>query len=258
LSDEVLYEERDRVALITLNRPERLNAFNPATARAFWSCFERIAARERVRVVVLTGAGRAFCAGADLKSLGGVDGEGDDDWGSPRGMIDIPIRLRALGRPTICAVNGVAAGAGLGIALAADFRIAGESARFIAAQIRTARVPDAGLTYFLPRMLGIERALGIALTGRPVTAAEALSLGLVGEVVAGERLMARALSLAEELARGPALAMRLSRDAIYKGAESSLEQALEREHAALIEASAHPDVEEGTRAFLEKREPRFA
>jgi 2-(1,2-epoxy-1,2-dihydrophenyl)acetyl-CoA isomerase len=256
----ILFESGGGIARITLNRPDRLNSFTDAMHADLRDALAKVKADAALRALLLTGAGRGFCAGQDLSEREVPEGMEPVDIGATieRNYKPLVLTLQALPMPVVCAVNGVAAGAGLGIALAADFRIASDSARFIAAQIRTARVPDAGLTYFLPRMVGIERALGIALTGRTVTAAEALSLGLVGEVVPGERLMARALSLADELARGPALAMRLTREAISKGADSSLEQALEREHAALIEASAHPDVEEGTRAFLEKREPRFA
>ncbi len=250
---DVLLERRGRVALLTLNRPERLNAFAAATARCLWPLLDEIAADDALRVVVLTGAGRGFCAGADLKALG----SGDDDWGSKRGMIDIPARLQALPQPSIAAINGVAAGAGFGVALGADLRIASESASFIAAQIKTAQVPDAGLTYFLPRLIGVERALRVALTGRPIPAREALEMGLVGEVVAPDALLERALALAEEIARGPRLATRLTRRAIHLGASSSLEAALDEEYRALVEAHGDPDAAEAIRAFVEKRPPRF-
>lgn len=258
MSDELQCEQRGRVAILTLNRPERLNAFRAATARLLWTNLDRIAADSSVRVVVITGAGRAFCAGADLKSLSGDDGPLDSDWGSPRGMIDLPMRLRALPQPTISAVNGVAAGGGFGMAMATDFRIASENARFGAAQIKTARIADAGLTYFLPRMLGVEKALSLTLTGRFVSAREALALGLVSEVTAPEDLMERVLAFADELARGPRFAMQLSREAVYRGYESSLDDALQFEYDGLKSASTHPDVQEGTRAFIEKRDPHFA
>ncbi|MFM7735073.1 MAG: enoyl-CoA hydratase/isomerase family protein, partial [Alphaproteobacteria bacterium] len=168
MTDDVLLERDGRVALVTLNRPQRLNAFTAATARALFGALDEIAADDSVRVVVLTGAGRAFCAGADLKALGGSDGVRDDDWGSPRGMIDFAVRLRALPQPSIAAVNGVAAGAGFGMALSADLRVAGQGASFVAAQIRTAQVPDAGLTWFLLGRVGTERTLRVCLLGRPV------------------------------------------------------------------------------------------
>lgn len=250
---DVLLERRGRVALLTLNRPERLNAFAAATARCLWPLLDEVAADDEIRVLVLTGAGRGFCSGADLKALG----SGDTDWGSRRAMIDVPARLQALPQISIAAVNGVAAGAGFGIALGCDLRIASEDASFLAAQIKTAQVPDAGLTYFLPRLVGVERALRIALGGRPIPAREALELGLVGEVVAPDVLLERALALADEIARGPRLATRLTRRAIQHGASSTLEEALEEEYRALIEAHGDPDTSEAIRAFVEKRPPRF-
>lgn len=257
MNDDVLLERDGRVAIVVLNRPQRLNAFTAATARRTWAVLDEIAADDSLRAVVLTGAGRAFCAGADLKALGGADGVRDDDWGSPRGMIDFALRLRALPQPSIAAVNGVAAGAGFGMALAADLRVAGEGASFVAAQVRTAQVPDAGLTWFLPRMIGVERALRVCLLARPIPAGEALSLGLVGEVVPDERVRARAIELAHEIAAGPRTATRLSRRAVLAGAESDLEAALDREYRALVEANRDPDVAEAIRAFVEKRTPRF-
>ncbi|MFM7142944.1 MAG: enoyl-CoA hydratase/isomerase family protein, partial [Alphaproteobacteria bacterium] len=191
------------------------------------------------------------------KALGGSDGVRDDDWGSPRGMIDFAVRLRALPQLSIAAVNGVAAGAGFGMALSADLRVAGQGASFVAAQIRTAQVPDAGLTWFLPRMIGTERALRVCLLGRPVAAAEALALRLVGEVVPDDRVLPRALEIAREIASGPRLATRLARRAVLAGAESDLESALDEEYRALVEANRHPDVAEAIRAFVGKRPPRF-
>lgn len=257
MNDDVLLEREGRVAVLTLNRPQRLNAFTAATARRMWELLDAIAGDDDVRVVLLTGAGRAFCAGADLKALGGSDGARDDDWGSRRGMIDFATRLRALPQPSIAAVNGVAAGAGFGMALAADLRIASTDASFIAAQIRTAQVPDAGLTWFLPRLLGTEAALRVALSGRAIPAAEALASGLVGEVVPAAELLPRARALAREIAAGPRLATRLTRRAILLGAESDLEAALEEEYRALVEANRDPDVAGAIAAFVAKRAPRF-
>jgi 2-(1,2-epoxy-1,2-dihydrophenyl)acetyl-CoA isomerase len=255
-ADHVLLERRGAVAILTLNRPERLNAFAAATNRRLLARLDEVASDDGIRAVVLTGAGRAFCAGADLKALGGSDGP-RDDWGSPRGMIDLPLRLRDLPQPSVCAVNGVAAGAGFGLALACDLRIASAGASFVAAQIRTAQVPDAGLTYLLPRLLGSERALRIALFAEPIAAADALAAGLVGEVAAPEHLLERAVATAEQLAALPRLATRLTRQAVRQALDSGLESALAFEYQALVEANRDPDVAEAVRAFIEKRPARF-
>jgi 2-(1,2-epoxy-1,2-dihydrophenyl)acetyl-CoA isomerase len=255
--EHVRLERRRRVALVTLDRPARLNAFAAATNRRLLALLDEIARDEAIRVVVVTGAGRAFCAGADLKVLGEAAGVRDDDWGSPRGMLDAVLRLRTLPQASVCAVNGVAAGAGFGLALATDLRIASNAAHFVASQIRTAQVPDAGLTWFLPRMVGLERALRIALLADPIPAEEALALGLVGEVVEPDALLPRALELAERLAALPRTAARLTREVIRRGAESDLAAALDGELEALVAANRDPDVAEAVRAFAEKRPPRF-
>jgi 2-(1,2-epoxy-1,2-dihydrophenyl)acetyl-CoA isomerase len=255
--EHVLLERRGAVAILTLNRPERMNAFAAKTNRRLLALLDEIAADDAIRAVVLTGAGRGFCAGADLKAMAGADGPRDADWGSPRGMIDLPLRLRALPQPSVCALNGVAAGAGFGLALATDLRVASTAARFVAAQIRTGQVPDAGLTYLLPRLLGIERALRLTLLADPITAEDALALGLVGEVVGPELLLPRSIALAEQLAALPRLAARLTRRVLYHALDSGFETALAYEYEALVEANRDPDVAEAVRAFTEKRPPRF-
>lgn len=253
----VLMERHGSVAVLTLNRPERLNAFAAPTNRALVAHLDAIRRDATIRAVLLTGAGRGFCAGADLKALGGADGTRDDDWGSPRGMIDLPLLLRDLPQPSVCAVNGVAAGAGFGLALATDLRVASSAASFVAAQIRTAQIPDAGLTWILPRLLGAERAARVCLLADTIGAEEARALGLVGEVVAPDALMPRAMALAEQLAALPRTAVRLTRAALAHGTIGDLDAALQREYDGLIEANRDPDVAEAVRAFAEKRPPRF-
>ena len=255
--EHVLLERHGAVAVLTLNRPERLNAFAAPTNRALVAHLDAIRRDEGVRAVLLTGAGRGFCAGADLKALGGADGPRDDDWGSPRGMIDLPLLFRDLPQPSVCAVNGVAAGAGFGLAVATDLRVASSNASFVAAQIRTAQIPDAGLTWILPRLLGAERAARVCLLAETIAAEDARALGLVGEVVAPEDLMPRALALAQQLAALPRTAVRLTRQALWRGLTSDLGGALQVEYDGLIEANRDPDVAEAVRAFGEKRPPRF-
>jgi 2-(1,2-epoxy-1,2-dihydrophenyl)acetyl-CoA isomerase len=253
----VLLERHGAVAILTLNRPERLNAFAASTSRALVAHLDAVRRDDTIRAVLLTGAGRGFCAGADLKALGGADGTRDDDWGSPRGMIDLPLLLRDLPQPSVCAVNGVAAGAGFGLAMATDLRVASTRASFVAAQIRTAQIPDAGLTWILPRLLGAERAARVCLLADTIGAQQAHALGLVGEVVPPEELPARALALAEQLAGLPRTAVRLTRAALAAGMTSDLGSALQREYDGLIEANRDPDVAEAVRAFAEKRPARF-
>ncbi len=255
--EHVLLERRGAVAILTLNRPERLNAFAAPTNRAIVAHLDTIRRDETIRAVLLTGAGRGFCAGADLKALGGADGARDSDWGTPRGMIDLPLLFRDLPQPSVCAVNGVAAGAGFGLAVATDLSVASTNASFVAAQIRTAQIPDAGLTWILPRLLGAERAARVCLLAETISAEEARALGLVGDVVAPDLLMPRALELAERLAALPRTAVRLTRDALAHGMTSDLGAALQREYDGLIEANRDPDVAEAVRAFAEKRPPRF-
>lgn len=255
--EHVLLERRGTIAVLTLNRPERLNAFVAPTNRAIVEHLDAIRRDETIRAVVLTGAGRGFCAGADLKALGATDGARDSDWGTPRGMIDLPLLLRELPQPSVCAVNGVAAGAGFGLALATDLRVASTAASFVAAQIRTAQIPDAGLTWILPRLLGAERAARVCLLAETIGADEARALGLVGDVVPPGDLMPRALELAERLASLPRTAVRLTRAALAHGMTSDLAGALQREYDGLIEANRDPDVAEAVRAFADKRPPRF-
>ena len=255
--EHVLLERRGAVAILTLNRPERLNAFAAPTNRAIVAHLDTIRRDETIRAVLLTGAGRGFCAGADLKALGGADGARDSDWGTPRGMIDLPLLFRDLPQPSVCAVNGVAAGAGFGLAVATDLSVASTNASFVAAQIRTAQIPDAGLTWILPRLLGAERAARVCLLAETISAEEARALGLVGDVVAPDLLMPRALELAERVAALPRAAVRLTRDALAHGMTSDLGAALQREYDGLIEANRDPDVAEAVRAFAEKRPPRF-
>ena len=255
--ETVLYDVAERVCTITLNRPERLNAWTRQMHLDLREALHRAGADPEVRAIILTGAGRGFCAGADLKALGGADGARDSDWGTPRGMIDLPLLLRDLPQPSVCAVNGVAAGAGFGLAVATDLCVASTNASFVAAQIRTAQIPDAGLTWILPRLLGAERAARVCLLAETISAEDARALGLVGEVVAPGHLMPRALDLAERLAALPRTAVRLTRDALAHGMTSDLGAALQREYDGLIEANRDPDVAEAVRAFAEKRPPRF-
>jgi 2-(1,2-epoxy-1,2-dihydrophenyl)acetyl-CoA isomerase len=244
------------VATLTLDRPEALNALTVVVKVALREALERIAADRTVRVVIVTGAGRAFCAGQDLA-------ERDLPDAAP---LDVELRerynpiiraLRSMGQPVIAAVNGVAAGAGASLAFACDLRIAADDARFILAFGRIGLVPDSGATWFLPRLVGAARAAEMALVGDPVGAEEALRIGLVSRVVPGDQLMAQARELAERIAAGAPMALALTKGALERAATLDLETALEGEAKLQGIAGSSADHAEGLAAFREKRAPRF-
>lgn len=244
------------VATLTLDRPEALNALTVPVKVALREALESVASDRGVRAVILTGAGRAFCAGQDLA-------EREEPGAAP---LDVEVRQRynpiiraiqSMGQPVIAAVNGVAAGAGASLAFACDLRIAAEEARFVLAFGRIGLVPDTGATWFLPRLVGSAKAAELALVGESVDAAEALRLGLVSKVVPGDQLLAEARALAERLAQGAPLAMALTKEALQRSATIDLDEALEGEAKLQGIAGASADHAEGLAAFREKRPPRF-
>jgi 2-(1,2-epoxy-1,2-dihydrophenyl)acetyl-CoA isomerase len=244
------------VAILTLDRPEALNALTVPLKVALRDALESLAADRAVRTVILTGAGRAFCAGQDLA-------EREQPDAAP---LDVEVRerynpiiraLRSMGQPVIAAVNGVAAGAGASLAFACDLRIAAEEARFVLAFGRIGLVPDSGATWFLPRLVGPAKAAELTLVGDPVDAAEALRLGLVSKVVPGDQLLSEATALAERVAAGAPLAMALTKEALQRSLTIDLDEALEGEAKLQGIAGASADHAEGLAAFREKRPPRF-
>jgi 2-(1,2-epoxy-1,2-dihydrophenyl)acetyl-CoA isomerase len=245
------------VATITLDRPTALNALTVPVKVALRETLESLAADRSVRVVILTGSGRAFCAGQDLA-------ERDQPDAAP---LEVEVRerynpiiraIRSMGQPVIAAVNGVAAGAGASLAFACDIRIAAEEARFVLAFGRIGLVPDSGATWFLPRLVGPAKAAELALIGDGVDAAEALRLGLVSRVVAADELLPEARSLADRLAEGAPLAMALTKEALQRSLTVTLDEALDGEAKLQGIAGASADHAEGLAAFKEKRPPRFA
>jgi 2-(1,2-epoxy-1,2-dihydrophenyl)acetyl-CoA isomerase len=245
------------VATLTLDRPEALNALTVPMKVALHEALGSLARDRSVRAVILTGAGRAFCAGQDLA-------EREQPDAAP---LDVEVRerynpiiraLRSMGQPVIAAVNGVAAGAGASLAFACDLRIAAEEARFILAFGRIGLVPDSGATWFLPRIVGPARAAELALLGEAVDAQEALRIGLVSRVVPGDRLMAETRALADRLAEGAPLALSLTKEALQRSLSIDLDQALEGEAKLQGIAGASADHAEGLAAFREKRAPRFS
>jgi 2-(1,2-epoxy-1,2-dihydrophenyl)acetyl-CoA isomerase len=258
--DTVLYAVRDGVATITLNRPESLNALTPEMNDRLVELVERADVDDDVRLTVLTGAGKAFSSGADLKLVGGADRLGRSALvGRQRTLAGGRRVERMLGRekPMIAAVNGVAAGMACAYALMADFALAAETARFLFSFVRLGFVPDSGTTWLLARRVGTAAAQRLCLTGEPVPAAEALRLGLVGEVVVDDRLPSRVEELAAKIAAQPVHAAKLARGLIERAAEVSLHQAIEAEAIANGVLGETEDHKEAVRAFAEKRQPRF-
>ncbi len=258
-SETVLVAVGDGVMTLTLNRPSKLNAFNEAMHVALRAQIQRAHDDGAIRAVLLTGAGRAFCAGQDL---------GDRD---PRNSTEAPdlghtietfynplLRLiRSLDKPVVCAVNGVAAGAGANIALACDIVIAARSAKFIQAFSKIGLLPDSGGTWSLPRLLGEARAKGLAMTAEPLPAETAAAWGMIWKVADDDKLMDDALALARQLAAGPTLGLGLIKQAIQAAAVNSLDQQLDLERDLQRKAGRSADYAEGVAAFLDKRPAEF-
>lgn len=243
---------------ITLNRPDRLNAFDDEMHRALYASLE--AARDGgARAVLLTGAGRGFCAGQDLGDRDPSQMEGPPDLGATVRSFYAPLvrLIRSLDFPVVCAVNGVAAGAGASLALACDMVLAAESAQFIQSFAKVGLIPDTGGSWHLPRLLGEARAKGLALTGAPLDAKRAEEWGLIWQAVPDEALMQEARSLAERLAAGPTLGLGLTKQAIQAAAANTLDAQLDLEADAMKTCGESADYAEGVAAFLEKRAPKF-
>ena len=256
MSDTVLRDVADGVMTLTLNRPEALNSFNVEMKEALLAALKDAARDQSVRVVVLTGAGRAFSAGQDLKER---QAPGVADLGTELRLRYNPIVLamRRLEKPVIGAINGVAAGAGISVALACDIRIASEAASFIEVFARVGLVPDTGSSWFLPRLVGYAKAAEMAFTTDPVDAATAQRIGLVNRVVPADTLRDETNALATKLAQSAPLALGLAKRALNRALESGLEDQLGYEAQLQSIAGRSMDHVEGVAAFVEKRTPRF-
>lgn len=246
------------VRTITLDRPEKLNAVNPRLADELPHALQQAAQDDAVRVVVITGAGRGFCAGLDLGEPVSLSG------GSRAGRLDPlywvgkwVLALTSCEKPVIAAVNGSAAGAGFGLALACDLRIVAAGAKMTAGYVRRGLSPDAGVTWFLPRLIGHGRAAEIIFSGRDIESAEALSIGLASRVVPDAELLTTAQSLATQLAAGPPVALALTKRLLLESAGAGLEAQLRSELSHIKTCFATADVREAMAAFMEKRAPVF-
>lgn len=261
--EQILYTKEDGVATITLNRPQILNAFTPVMIDEWARAIEAAKLDLDVRVLIITGAGRGFCSGADVRSFRErehTDGNPvvDGRYWLQHSVHHVPLVLRTLDKPYIAAVNGPAAGAGMDMASMADIRIASETAKFTMSYVNVGLVPGDGGCYSLPRIVGVARALDLIWTGRTMDAQEALRMGYVSQVVAPDQLMDTVMSYAKKLAKGPQVAMELAKRLVYEGLETNnlLKELRSAEHAMLI-ARATEDAIEGPRAWAEKRPPRF-
>ncbi len=256
----VLLESRERsVVTLTMNRPDRLNALNNDLATALSDALARLAADDSVNVVILTGAGRAFCAGGDLAMIGKGRAAGDVSELEPilRAGMQAVLKMRTMQQPVIAAVNGPAAGAGMNLALAADIRVAVQDAAFGQNFAKLGLFPDYGGTYFLPQLVGPSKAAELFYTADMIDAPTALRLGIVNHVFSAEQFQAGVQSLAAKLAIGPQLAIHAVKQTIFANEKDALAQALEKEVEYQLKCFHSEDCQEGIRAFFEKRPPSF-
>ncbi|MGK2857367.1 MAG: enoyl-CoA hydratase/isomerase family protein [Thermoanaerobaculia bacterium] len=257
--DEILLERAAGLATITLNRPEKLNAFAGTMRDDLIAILDEVADDETLRAVIVTGAGRAFCAGGDVESMSGLQKSGNV--AEFRGLLEaggeIVGRLRAMRHLVIASVNGIAAGAGCNLALACDYRIASESAKFAQSFVRIGLHPDWGGTWFLPRLVGRGRALEVMITGRAVDAREALEIGMIDRMVPADRLVEETMAFAQAIVDGPRIAIEGIKRAVHASEWQSLSDQLSMEIEHQLAAFTSAESTEGIAAFFEKRPPKF-
>jgi len=257
--ETIMVDRKGGVMQITLNRPDRLNSFTAAMHEELAGVLEQAAEDARVRAVLLTGAGRGFCAGQDLADRAVAPGGPPVDLGASVERYYAPLirRLTTMAKPVICAVNGVAAGAGANIALACDVVIAARSAKFIQSFANIGLIPDSGGTWILPRLVGQARALGLALTGEPLPAETAAAWGLIWKCVDDAVLMDEAQALATRFADGPTRGLAETKRLIREASAYTLDTELDRERDAMRTLGGSVDYQEGVAAFIAKRPPQF-
>ncbi len=262
--EQITYEKSDGVATITLNRPERMNAFTPLMLDEWLAALTNAHTDDEVRVVILTGTGRGFCTGADISR----GGEGLSLVDRSRSHVEnrnflrdsvqrIPRLVSIMEKPYIAAVNGAAVGAGMDMASMCDLRFAADTARFGMTYVRMGLIPGDGGCYFLPRIVGMARALDLIWSGRLFDAQEALAMGYVSAVVPADQLLEYTREYATRLVKGPAVAIQQAKRLAYRSQELSLDAALDLAQQAMFIAQSTEDSREGPRAFVEKREPEF-
>jgi enoyl-CoA hydratase/carnithine racemase len=260
MTDELLYARENGIATITLNRPDRLNAISPTMLDALSAALVDADQDRDVRVIVLTGAGRGFCSGLDLKDLMAGKNIGSDPNAMPA-RFDLrnapPIVLHQVDKPTICALNGGAAGYGLDLALGCDIRIASDAAKLAGGFAKRGVLPESGGTWLLPRLVGWAKACEIAFTGRTYSAQEALELGLVNQVVPADLFAKEVRALAEEIAGNAPLAVQAIKRMMRLGLEDTFESNVHQVYLQLLPLFRTKDFQEGVKAFLERRTPRF-
>lgn len=256
----LLVDVKDRVATLTLNRPERLNALGDTLRTDLYDALLKARDDDQVRAIVITGAGKGFCSGGDVKRMNERDNTGEapafDEKVDP--LRDrVVLAMNDCPKPIIGAINGAAAGAGMNLALACDMRIASTSAKFAQAFVKRGLHPDWGGTWMLPRVVGMAKACELILTGDTIDAGEAYRLGIVNHLVSPEELMPRTYALAAKLASGPPIAMGLAKRAMYRSGGVTLREGLEFETYAQNICRETEDAKEGIKAFVEKRAPSF-
>jgi enoyl-CoA hydratase/carnithine racemase len=255
---ELLYEVKDRIATITLNRPDKMNAFTGPMIERWAGSLQEAQRDPDVNVVVVTGAGKAFCSGGDVGRM--RDGEPtplDNKNGLWERIHNVPKTLEAMDKPVIAMVNGVAVGAGMGMSLMCDMRIASDAARFSTGYVRVGLVPGDGDTYFLPRLIGTARALELLWTADFIEAPQALELGIVNRVVPAAKLAEETYALARRIADGPQIPIRMIKRLVYQSMRLDLRTHLDlvSSHMAVVRDTA--DHKEGVQAFKDKRAPKF-
>ncbi|MCB0358542.1 MAG: 2-(1,2-epoxy-1,2-dihydrophenyl)acetyl-CoA isomerase [Bdellovibrionales bacterium] len=257
--NSIRYQVTDQVALLTLNRPEVLNSFHREMASEVQAALEDIRDNEEVRAVLLTGEGRGFCAGQDLDAVVPKDGAPQPRLGDIVRDCYNPIvsAIRTIEKPFVAAVNGVAAGAGANLAFACDLVLASDRASFIQSFVHVGLIPDTGGTYFLPKLVGLQRANALAMLGEKLSAEDAQALGLVYRVIPAEELLSEAMALATKLASLPTVGIGLTKRAFNASFSNSLEHQLSLEEELQAAAGKTEDYQEGVSAFLEKRKPQF-